>query len=63
MAVLSDVDLRKAIKEDEGIIIVNRREKSITAVGYDLTIGFICDADSGDIPETCETDENRYVLC
>ncbi len=62
MAVLSDVDLRKAIKEDEGIIIVNRREKSITAVGYDLTIGFICDADSGDIPETCETDENRYVL-
>lgn len=62
MAVLSNVDISKAIEEDEGIIITNRREKSITTVGYDLTIGFICDADSGETPETCKTDENRYVL-
>lgn len=31
-------------------------------MGYDLTIGFICDADTGEIPETCAEDNNRYTL-
>lgn len=62
MAVLSDVDIRNAIEEDDGIIILNRREKSITGVGYDLTIGFIRDADTGEIPATCAKDNNRYTL-
>lgn len=62
MAVLSDVDLRKVMAEDEGIIILNMREKSITGAGYDLTIGFICDSETGKEPETYEEDPGRYVL-
>lgn len=62
MPVLSDVDLRKVMEEDEGIIILNMREKSITGAGYDLTIGFIRDSDTGRIPETCPNDNNRYTL-
>lgn len=62
MAVLSNIDIQEAIENDEGIIILNRREKSITGAGYDLTIGFIRDADTGELPETCADDENRYTL-
>lgn len=51
MAVLGDIDLRTVIENDEGLVISNLRDKSITAAGYDLTIGFICDADDGTLPE------------
>lgn len=66
MAVLGDIDFRKVIENDEGIIISNLREKSITAAGYDLTIGFICDADDGTLPELVSLETNlsarRYCL-
>ena len=47
MSVLSNIDIVNAMNEDEGIIIMNMRDKSITGLGYDLTIGFIRDADTG----------------
>lgn len=62
MAVLSDVDLQKIIEGNEGIIILNKRDQNITGAGYDLTIGFICDSDTGKEPETCIYDSNRYTL-
>ncbi|MCM1251874.1 MAG: AbiH family protein [Clostridium sp.] len=62
MAVLSDIDLTRIIREYEGIILLKRCEKNITAAGYDLTIGFIRDADTGEVPETCLDDSNRYTL-
>lgn len=62
MAVLSDKDLENVIKEDEGIIILNMCSKNITGVGYDLTIGFIRDSETGEIPETYAEDSNRYIL-
>lgn len=61
MAVLGDIDFRKVIENDEGIIISNLREKSITAAGYDLTIGFICDADDGTLPELVSSETNEPV--
>lgn len=61
MAVLSDLDLQEVLKNDEGIVISNLRGDSITALGYDLTIGLICDADDGSIPEK-DPDINRYCL-
>ena len=65
MAVLSNIDFHKVIENDEGIIISNLRKKSITAAGYDLTIGFICDADDGTIPELVplETDPPTRYYC
>lgn len=57
MSVLSDVNLRKIIEGDEGIIILNMREESITAAGYDLSIGFICDSKTGEEPEICKGSE------
>lgn len=66
MSVLGDIDFRAVIDNDEGIIISNLREKSITAVGYDLTIGFICDADDGVIPQIVASENdpsvNQYCL-
>lgn len=62
MSVLSNIDIVNAMNEDEGIIIMNMRDKSITGLGYDLTIGFIRDADTGEEPETCADDSNRYTL-
>lgn len=64
MAVLSDIDLKRILNDDDGIIILRRREKSITGLGYDLTIGFICDAATGKIPETFIDEDNvsRYTL-
>lgn len=53
MAVLSDVDIDKIITENQGIIIMNKRD-NLTALGYDFTIGFICDSDSGKEPEKVE---------
>lgn len=50
MSVLSDVDIRKIISKNKGIIIMNMHDKKLTAVGYDFTIGFICDADKGKEP-------------
>ena len=50
MAVLSDKDLEKILINHDGIIILNKREKSITGLGYDLTIGFIRDSDTGKEP-------------
>lgn len=61
MAVLSDLDLQEVLKNDEGIVISNLRGDSITALGYDLTIGLICDADDGSIPAK-DPDINRYCL-
>ena len=61
MAVLSDIDLRAALQNDEGIIISRLCETSITAVGYDLTIGFLCDADEGTKMEI-DPQTGRYCL-
>lgn len=61
MAVFSDFDLRDALENDEGIIISRRNETSITAVGYDLTIGFLCDADEGTETQI-DPKTNRYCL-
>lgn len=54
MAVLSNVDIEKIISENKGIIIMNMRDKNLTALGYDFTIGFICDSDFGNEPEKIE---------
>ncbi len=54
MAVLSNVDIDKIIMENRGIIIMNKHEKNLTAPGYDFTIGFIRDSDSGKKPEKVE---------
>ncbi|MCI8800570.1 MAG: hypothetical protein HFH88_12280 [Lachnospiraceae bacterium] len=62
MAVLSYDDIVRLIKKEEGILILNRRDKNISGLGYDLTIGFIRDADTGQVPETFAEDNNRYVL-
>lgn len=62
MAVLSDKDLLNVVKGDEGIMILNMSSNNITGVGYDLTIGFICDSETGEIPEIYAEDSNRYVL-
>lgn len=64
MAALSDLDLKRVLNDDEGIIILRRREKSFTGLGYDLTIGFICDIDTGKIPATFADEDNveRYKL-
>ncbi|MCM1148598.1 MAG: AbiH family protein [Butyricicoccus sp.] len=64
MAVLSDKDLNRILTDNDGIIILNRREKSITGLGYDLTIGFIRDADTGEEPATIKDKDNndRYTL-
>lgn len=61
MSVLSDVDIRKITAKNKGIIISNICQENITAVGYDLTIGFICDCDTGKIPKK-SPDSNRYNL-
>ena len=62
MAVFSDKDLENAMEEDGDIIILNMCEENKTAVGYDLAIGFICDSDTGEKPETYAEDTNRYIL-
>lgn len=64
MSVLSDLDLKRILDNEEGIIILRHREKSITGVGYDLTIGFIRDSATGKIPETITDEDNtiRYTL-
>lgn len=64
MAVLSDKDLERILTDNDGIIILNRREKSITGLGYDLTIGFIRDANEGTEPATITDEDNnvRYKL-
>lgn len=64
MSVLSNVDLKRILTQDEGIIILRRREANITGVGYDLTIGFIRDAVTGKTPETFIDKDNvtRYTL-
>ena len=66
MAVLGDKDLNDMLENDAGIVISNLRNKSVTAAGYDLTIGFICDADEGTLPEIVtpedRPDEPRYRL-
>lgn len=62
MAVLSDEDIKNAIIRNEGIIILNMRKESMTGAGYDLTIGFIRDSETGQEPETYIDDPNRYVL-
>ena len=66
MAVLGDIDLHDILENDAGIVISNLRKKSVTAAGYDLTIGFICDADEGTLPEIVtpedRPDEPRYRL-
>ena len=62
MAVFSDKDLENAMEEDGDIIILNMCEENKTAVGYDLAIGFICDSDTGERPETYAEDTNRYIL-
>lgn len=54
MAVLSNVDIEKILAENQGIIIMNKRDKNLTALGYDFTIGFICDSNSGEVPEKVE---------
>ena len=54
MAVLSNVDIEKIIMENRGIIIMNKRDKNLTALGYDFTLGFIRDSDSGEEPEKVE---------
>lgn len=61
MAVLSNIDLRNAMKNDDGVIISRIREGNITAAGYDLSIGFICDADEGTEVEI-DPVSNRYCL-
>lgn len=62
MAVFSNIDLENAIKEGGDIILLNMCEDNKSAVGYDLAIGFICDSETGKIPETYEEDTNRYIL-
>lgn len=51
MAVLSNVDIEKIVSKNKGIIITNMRENNLTALGYDFTIGFICNTDTGEIPK------------
>lgn len=66
MSVLSNVDIEEIISSDRGILILNRRDdkndKNLTGPGYDLRIGFICDADTGECPSIDEENESRYVL-
>ncbi len=62
MSVLSDVDINELISNDRGILILNRNDHNITGSGYDLRIGFICDADTGECPSVNEEKENRYEL-
>lgn len=62
MAVFSDNDIKNIMEEDGDIIILNMCEDNMTAVGYDLRIGFICDSATGEIPKTYTEDPNRYVL-
>lgn len=64
MGVLSDVDLKRILDDNDGIIIIRKREKSITGPGYDLTIGFIRDADTGEEPAIFVDEDNvrRYTL-
>ncbi len=62
MSVLSNVDIKEIISSDRGILILNRNDDNITGPGYDLRIGFICDADTGKCPSVNEEKENRYEL-
>lgn len=62
MSVLSNVDINEAIRNDKGILILNRNEHNITGLGYDLRIGHICDSDTGEEPIVNEEEENRYEL-
>lgn len=62
MAVFSDKDLFNAMEEDGDIIILNMCKDNMTAVGYDFSIGFICNSETGEIPKTYTEDPNRYVL-
>ena len=66
MSVLSNVDVEEIISSDKGILILNRKDdkkdKNLTGPGYDLRIGFICDADTGECPFIDEEKESRYVL-
>lgn len=54
MAALSNVDIGRIIAGNKGIIIMNMNRDHLTAPGYDLTIGFICDSDTGKEPEKIE---------
>ncbi|MCI9423497.1 MAG: hypothetical protein HFG81_12435 [Dorea sp.] len=62
MAVFSNNDLENVMEEDGDIIILNMCVENMTAVGYDLAIGFICDSATGKIPETYPEDQDRYIL-
>lgn len=62
MAVFSKKDIENVMKEDGDIIILNMCDENLTAVGYDLAIGFICDSATGKIPEIYNEDHNRYIL-
>lgn len=66
MSVLSNVDVEEIISNDRGILILNRKDvkndNNLTGPGYDLRIGFICDADTGECPSIDEEKESRYVL-
>lgn len=54
MAVLSDVNIEEIMEKNKGIIIANMRKENLTALGYDFTIGFICDSDVGNEPTKVE---------
>lgn len=66
MAALSDVDIKKIITENKGIIIMNMHDNNLTALGYDFTIGFICDSDTGDEPKKieciCDTESDKEYI-
>lgn len=54
MPVLSNVDIEKIMKRNKGIIIMNMRNDNLTALGYDFSIGFICNSDTGEEPKKIE---------
>lgn len=62
MAVLSDADFKEVLKQRDGIVLLNRRKESITGPGYDLTIGFLRDADTGEEPSSF-TDIKGQIRC
>ncbi len=54
MSVLSNAD----IDNNNGVLILNKCDTNFSGAGYDLTIEFICDSDSGKIPEIKKKDEH-----
>lgn len=62
MSVFSNVDIEEIIGSDGGVLILNRNDDNITGSGYDLRIGFIYDADTGECPAVNKEKENRYEL-